>query len=358
MIRQFVKAGAARVLYRTGMDKVVGSLSGASHTPLVVGYHRVVEDFAFSAKTSIPSLLVSRSMLERHLDWIGHRYRFVDLDELGALLESGHPIQKPVAAVTFDDGYRDFYDHALPVLQKKGVPAALFVVTGLVGTTRAQIHDRLYFLLGLRARRAPLTVGMPLPNISGMTPYQAVRALLEAVPLTVLQQVIRALESEKPVPANAVNPSLSWEALDRIHRAGVVIGSHTKTHIVMTNETRECVMEEVTGSRQELEQRLGGTVRHFAYPSGIYDTNSVSAVAAAGYRFAYTTCTHRSSDHPLLTVPRTLLWEGSCLDFNRTFSESIMSCQVHRAFGFLAGCRQLHATVPERVSQVNGNVPL
>jgi peptidoglycan/xylan/chitin deacetylase (PgdA/CDA1 family) len=323
----------------------------------VVGYHRVVEDFAFSAKTSIPSLLVSRSMLERHLDWIGRRYRFVDLDELGALLESGRPIEERVAAITFDDGYRDFYDHALPVLQRKGVPSALFVVTGLVGTTRAQIHDRLYFLLSLRARRARLTIdGAPLPNIAGMTPYQAMRALLEGVPLTVLQQVIRALESEDSIPAQAVSPSLSWQALDRIHRAGVVIGSHTKTHVVMTNETRKRMIDEVTESRQELEKRLGGAVRHFAYPSGIYDTNCVSAVAEAGYRFGYTTCTHQSSKHPLLTIPRMLLWEDSCLDSNRTFSESIMSCQVHRAFGFLAGCRQRHTTALERARQVQGNV--
>ena len=318
MIRQLVKGGAARVLYRTGMDRVVGSLSGVSHTPLVVGYHRVVEDFEFSAKTSIPSLLVSRNMLETHLDWIGRRYRFVDLDELGVLLESGRPIEEPVAAITFDDGYQDFYDHGLPVLQNKGVPSALFVVTGLVGTAGAQIHDRLYFLLSLRARRAPLNIdGTPLPNIAGMTTYQATRALLEAVPMAGLQQVIRALESEESIPAQAVSPSVSWQTLDRIRRAGVAIGSHTKSHIVMTNETRECVIDEVKGSRRELEERLGGTIRHFAYPSGIFDSNSVGAVAAAGYRFGYTTCTHRSSEHPLLTIPRTLLWEDSCLDSNR-----------------------------------------
>src|ERR1035441_8639421 len=48
---------------------------------------RVVENFAASAATSIPSLLVSRQMLERHLDWLGRRFRFVSLDELGARLD-------------------------------------------------------------------------------------------------------------------------------------------------------------------------------------------------------------------------------------------------------------------------------
>jgi peptidoglycan/xylan/chitin deacetylase (PgdA/CDA1 family) len=325
------------------MDKVVGSISGARRTPLVVGYHRVVEDFDASARTSIPSMLVSRNMLEQHLDWIGQRYRFVGLDELGALLESGRALDEPIAAVTFDDGYQDFYDHALPVLHKKGIPAALFVVTGLVGTTRAQIHDKLYLLLSKRRVRAPLKIEIPMPDIAGMTPYPATRKLVEAASLAVLERVIRALEQEDSIPEHLFTHSLSWETLERIHRSGIVVGSHTKTHVVMTNETSACVLEETAGSRQELERRLGTVVRHFAYPSGIYDSASVEAVAAAGYRFGYTSCAHRSAEHPLLTVPRTILWENSCLDSHRSFSDSLMSCQVHRAFDLVAGCRQQHA---------------
>jgi peptidoglycan/xylan/chitin deacetylase (PgdA/CDA1 family) len=346
MIRSWIKTGAASVLSHTGLSRVMSSLSGASRAPLIVGYHRVVEDFASSAETAIPSLLVSLAMLERHLDWLGRRYRFVDLDELGVLLESGRAfdnIDRPVAAITFDDGYRDFHDLALPTLLKKGVPAALFVCTDLVGTARAQIHDKLYFLLGRRRSRAPLTAGIPLPDITGMKPYPAMRALLESVPWNGLQQVVRTLESEDLIPEHAYSPSVTWEGLNRIRRAGMVVGSHTRNHIVMTNESHERVIEEVVGSRRKLEQRLGAPVRHFAYPSGIYNAFSVDAVAAAGYRFAYTTCRHRSPEHPLLTVPRTLWWEGSGLDSNRALSESIMSCQVNGAFEPVARCRQNHA---------------
>src|SRR6185295_1718644 len=125
---------------------------------------------------------------------------------------------------------------------------------------------------------------MPLPSIAGMTPYQATRALVEAVSSAELQQVIRALESEDSIPEHTFDHSVTWEMLDRIRRAGIVIGSHTKTHILMTNETRECVIDEAAGSRQELERRLGTPVRHFAYPSGVYNSASVDAVAAAGYR--------------------------------------------------------------------------
>ena len=83
MLRLRVKTAGASLLHRTGADQLVGLLAGSRRAPLVLGYHRVVEDFEASSRTSVPAMLVSRRMLERHLDWIGRRFRFVSLDELG-----------------------------------------------------------------------------------------------------------------------------------------------------------------------------------------------------------------------------------------------------------------------------------
>jgi peptidoglycan/xylan/chitin deacetylase (PgdA/CDA1 family) len=351
MIRTWIKTGAADVLCRCGLDRVAGALMGARNAPVVIGYHRVVEDFASSAQTAIPSLLISLRMLERHLDWIGRRYQFVDLHELGARLEredSGDPI----AAITFDDGYRDFYTHALPLLQRKGIPAAVFVVTDHVGTKRIQVHDKLYLLLTRRRGRSlpRMYKGVNLPDLSSMNPYQVMRSLLETLPLEVVEQIVNILEAEDSIPDSVWEPSYSvtWEMLERMQKAGAIVGSHTKTHPLMANETAARMQEEAAGSRAEIEARLGTVVEHFAYPSGVFNAASVNAVAAAGYRFAYTTCTHRSAQHPLLTVPRGLLWENSCLDSNRTFSGAIMSCQVHRAFELVSGCKQPHTTDTRR----------
>ena len=359
MIRSWAKTGAAGVLSWTGMDKVVGLLAGSMDAPVVIGYHRVVENFAASAATSIPSMLVSRQMLERHLDWLGRRFRFVSLDELGARLDGSDGSHDAIAAITFDDSYRDFYDHAFPLLRQKGIPAAVFVVTGLVNTTGVQIHDKLYLLLMRRFADRNWKpgdlggvlqgLGISLPNVIANTPYQATRALLEALPQESIRTVMAALESETPIPENTFQPfySLTWEMLDRIQRAGMTIGSHTRTHVLMNNESGDRVVDEVTGSREEIERRLGATVRHFAYPSGQFNTASVNAVANAGYRFGYTVCQHRDAVHPQLTVPRTLLWENSSLDFRGAFSGPILSCQIHRAFDVLRGCRERHGVSQE-----------
>jgi len=357
MSRSWIKARAAGFLSRTGMDKVVGALSGYRRVPVVIGYHRVVEDFASSAKMSIPSMLVSMRMLELHLDWIGRHFQLVSLDELGARLDSGDSFEKPIAAITFDDGYRDFYTHALPLLQKKGIPAAVFVVTDLVGTTTVQAHDKLYLMLTRRfgdpnvkpreVSELLQRLGISLPNSAAIatTPFLATRMLLEALPQADVQRVLTLLESEVSISDGIFKPfySLTWEMLTRIHRAGMTVGSHTRTHVLMTNESKQKVMDEVVGSREELEKRLSGSVQHFVYPDGAFNPSSVNAVADAGYRFGYTSCNHRDPKHPTLTVPRTVLWENSCLDRRGLFSGPVLSCQLHHAFDLVSGCRQSHA---------------
>src|SRR5881296_482577 len=118
----------------SGASLLKRTLRRRSGAPWIAGYHRVVEDFRRSSENSIAATLISRGMLERHLEWIGRRFDFVSLDDIGSRLERGERFLKPVAAVTFDDGYRDAYEHAFPLLKTRGIPAAVFVPTGLVGT--------------------------------------------------------------------------------------------------------------------------------------------------------------------------------------------------------------------------------
>src|SRR3954470_16071152 len=73
--------------------------------PFIICYHRVVENFAHSAQTAIPSMLISTAMLERHLDWLGKHFTIESLDEIGRCLQLGRPLRRRIAAVTFDDGY-------------------------------------------------------------------------------------------------------------------------------------------------------------------------------------------------------------------------------------------------------------
>lgn len=359
MFHRLAKTGVSGLMHWTGADKFIGALNGSQHAPLIVGYHSVVEDFAVGAESYMPSMLISRQTLEQQLDWLGRRYRFISLDELDARFESGIPFEKPVAAVTFDDGYRDFYDLAFPLLKQKGIPAAVFVVTDLLGTSRLLIYDKLYLLLvhAVSARHVGsfdlfhilLSLGIRLPDIERMrqpawNPHAVMRVLYTVLPQAILHRIVDALEVDSEIEESVLRAHhvMSWAMLDEMHRAGVVIGSHTKTHALLPNEDWQNALEQTRGSKQDLERKLGITIRHFAYPNGSFNASSVRAVADAGYRFAYTTCSHRSPQGPLLTIPRKLLWERSCMNAFERFSPSIMSCLVHGVFDFAAPCAQDH----------------
>jgi peptidoglycan/xylan/chitin deacetylase (PgdA/CDA1 family) len=334
---------------------VIGALTGRRHRPIVFGYHRVVDDFSTHATYSIPPMLIGRAMFERHLEWIASRFDVVNLEELASPRARR---ARPRAAITFDDGYRDVYEQAFPLLARKGLPATVFVVTAFVGTNRVLMHDRLYLL----CRRAfdewssfprELTdlarwLDIPLPEralaAAAAGPLAMLRALITTLSTDDVRRLCEALEhGNGPAGASLEGlRSLTWDMVGRMSGAGIAIGSHTKTHPLLTNETRGRVLDETSGSLRQLEERIGRKVACFSYPDGRFDHAVVRAVAAAGYQVAVTNCTHRDPEHPWLTIPRLLLWERSSVDTRGRFSASVLSCQLSGAFDLFSGCRQRH----------------
>ncbi|MGH9749400.1 MAG: polysaccharide deacetylase family protein, partial [Candidatus Polarisedimenticolia bacterium] len=358
VLRGLLKTAIAGGLSWSGADRLWRRRNGDG--PWIVGYHRVVEDVAHCAPRTGPSMLISRSTLERHLDWIGRRFRLVSLDAIGRELENGGGAAKPAAAITFDDGYRDVYHHAVPLLLRRGVPAAVFVISGLVGTLRPPLHDRLFLLLSgvSRAGGSPREVlpdvlrrlrieppAAPRPWPAAPDPAVVTRRLLETFQAADLERIAADLEERVPVDRELREEHLplTWDMVGEMRRAGFTIGSHTRRHALLTGESPGAIAGEVAGSRRELEARLGIPVRHFAYPNGWFDRAAVRAVADAGYRYAYTTCRHRDPDHPRLTLPRTLLWERSATGPLGRFSPTLMGWQAPGACRPPSGCGPDHA---------------
>jgi peptidoglycan/xylan/chitin deacetylase (PgdA/CDA1 family) len=327
--------------------------------PFIADYHRVVEDFDRAAVHAIPAMLTSAKMLENHVDWIARRYQIAPLDDIGAHLESGRPFRKPTAAITFDDGYRDVYRNAFPLLKRKGIPAAVFVVTDLVGTSRVQIYDRLFALIsGLRKRHESLrdrlsqvvsAAGVSCPRLAAIGAHQDTPFCLTTILLTTLSQekvdrIVAALENEVRVSPDVFSDmsQLSWEMVDEMRRSGITIGSHTLTHTLLTQENRDRRTRELASSKGALEARLGCEIKHFAYPDGRFDGAIVAEVNAAGYRYAYSICRTRDSRYPLLTIPRKVLWEKACLNAFGLFSPALMECHAHWAFDPLRRCSHDH----------------
>jgi len=367
MLRAIVKNGIAVSIHCTGLDRLIGSRRGLSGAPLVICYHRVVDDFKTSAQHSIAPMLVSTRTFERQLDWIGKRYDFVSVDQLADINEGSTTRRRPVAAVTFDDGYADVYRYAFPVLKRKGIPSANFVVTDLIGTRLLQLHDELYLLLSLaltqwqpKQHRSMQEFNQSLQMDADTSTrlcnyardpatlndaFKLTRAFLEALSQGELDTIISTLRNRLNISDEVSDGFISqdWDMLREMSRNDVTIGSHTRSHTMLVNESKATVLAEITGSKKVLEQQLGIPVRHFAYPDGRFDQAAIEGVVAAGFRSAYTICMHQDPLHPLFTISRRVLWENSSMTGFGEFSSSIMSCLVNGIFEPAFKCQQTHS---------------
>jgi peptidoglycan/xylan/chitin deacetylase (PgdA/CDA1 family) len=304
------------------------SRTNPADLPFIAGYHRVVTDFEDASRRTIPSMLISARKFEKHLDWLGRRFNFVSLDDIGLHLGNERPFKRPSAAITFDDGYADVYHNAFPILKRKGIPAAVFVVTNLVGTPNLQIYDRLFACLSRDKAAA----------------FSKMTEMLTRLPQREIVGRLESLERDISLPSSYRHEfmPLSWEMIGEMQRSDITIGSHTASHVLLTSESLDEARRQLIESRQTLENRLRRNVEHFAYPDGRFNRAILETVQQAGYRFAYTICPQRDSRFPLLTIPRKILWENACTNLLGQFSPSVMRCQTDGIFDRRGACEHIH----------------
>lgn len=352
-IRRLIKSTLANTVHQFSLDKMIAHGTGKSNQPLIVCYHRVVEDFRDAATRAMPSLLISTKMFENQLDWLAKNFDMVTLEEAVHTQQSKIRRSRRQATISFDDGYADFYWNAVPILAKKGIPSSVFVVTDIVGTNRLQTHDELYLLLSQwyeKARNSnasdsslPLSVQSALALHSDA--FAAARYFLATFSSLELREIFKLLEARIQVSTRSIQElqSLTWPMLRTLHNQGITVGSHTCSHALLPNYDNQELISELQGSREKLDTELGTRTRFLAYPDGQFDERRARAAQLAGYEGALTICDHQSRERPQYTMPRQVLWENSCVDSDGAFSPAVMGCLVNGLFNRSSRCTMDHS---------------
>jgi peptidoglycan/xylan/chitin deacetylase (PgdA/CDA1 family) len=218
---------------------------------------------------------------------------------LASLLATGTPLLTPVAAVTFDDGYRDNYTSAFPVLRKYGIPATIFLATGFIGGDRAFWWDTVGTMVAT-ARPALWSTGEfgALSTETAIDRERTRTLVFERIkesPAEEREQLIAALGDAlgTGMPQGIGRDLiLSWDEVREMHEGGISMGAHTVNHPILSCVPPDLLRAEILGSKEAIERRLGGPVSSFSYPNGKaedYDTAAVAAVRDAGFAAAVTT---------------------------------------------------------------------
>jgi peptidoglycan/xylan/chitin deacetylase (PgdA/CDA1 family) len=266
---------------------------------LVLMYHSVGE-----GKDVAPDLRVSEKNFTRQLAYLSDHYAVMSLERSVELLQRGEPLPDNAVAISFDDGYRDNYEIAFPLLRQFGCNATFFVSTAPLIHRRPLWPNQLFLWLAeTRATRIELPAVAPhnAPQSLSLATHRkrkkAFRSIEEllfhvgnAERERLLGEIVARLGFAE---ISAERPAmLTWTQLREMAAAGMTIGSHTETHPVLATLSRSEALRELAASRAALERELGRRVTLFAYPfggPGHFTAETRKLVEEAGYNAACST---------------------------------------------------------------------
>jgi peptidoglycan/xylan/chitin deacetylase (PgdA/CDA1 family) len=333
--RRFAKHVLARGLLRSGGWDALLRTWARRNATVILTYHRVLEQWEPTLDYSQPGMVVTRATFERQLAFLERYFEVVSLDALIDDRSADRSGRQPRCVITFDDGWRDNYDVAFPILRRRGLPATIFLTTDLIGSGRAFWHTELISLLMhhelstfLRSdstlRAYPRRIRDGLRECAGagrISGAADVDTLIETIKSTCDEDVIQRLIDILIRAAGVRRPLvperrffLEWDHVREMAANGIEIGSHGCSHRIMTRLSFAEARRELVQSKADIESRIGRDVAHFAFPNEDTTETLVGLAARAGYR---TACVGAAGEHaggPKLRVLRRVgIHEGASL---------------------------------------------
>jgi peptidoglycan/xylan/chitin deacetylase (PgdA/CDA1 family) len=244
---------------------------------LALNYHRIGDHTASPWDHSLWS--ASAELFDLQLAVLAAEAEVIAPGDIGAALQDGKPGRRVL--ITFDDGYRDNFEIAYPLLRKHGLTATFFLATGFIDRPRVAWWDELAWMVrGSRAQALEAGEWLPRTMALDAAGADATIATLTAHYKTLpnerteafLDHVAVATGSGRCDPDEAAEMWITWEMARELRRGGMTIGGHTVTHPVLARIPAARQEEEIEGCAGRIEQELGEPMRWFAYPVGARDT--------------------------------------------------------------------------------------
>lgn len=259
----------------------------------ILMYHRFSPN-AHPSKTSAAEFAAHLAYLKKH-------NRVVSLAEAIDYLKDEKPMPAGATVITIDDGYRDVYDVAFPVLKKFDAPATLFAVTDFLDRKLWLWTDLTRYVLSETKHEqikiefdAGEKIEMKLTDAEqkSAAAYR-LNAVLKQLPNDTKESKIREIADELNVqipdlPTEEYD-SINWTQAREMDARLLRVESHTKTHPILTNIGESELDDELQISKQRLETMLDRHIEYFCYPNGSLNQAVSCAVEKNKYKSAVTT---------------------------------------------------------------------
>jgi peptidoglycan/xylan/chitin deacetylase (PgdA/CDA1 family) len=259
----------------------------------VLMYHGVVpDDCPIDAWT-----LVKESEFRKQLDVLAQYYEVVPISQIKERFRRSPHIHRPLAAITFDDGYRNNYLTALPILKEYGFASTIFICSWLLNNQDMTWYDKVIYAIqcsacdqiDVDAKRYDFShaeKSKRWDSIQTLLVYLKTKSEIDR--LEIVDHIFSKLD---PTLAHTKYLTLlSHEEVKALHESGLVtIGAHTANHEILTNIPLNHAAETIQINLDDLGSLTGQKVRFFSYPNGDYNPEIVKILRSTSITAAFTT---------------------------------------------------------------------
>lgn len=266
------------------------------------------------------------------METLHKRFHVITIDQFVERMERRVPFENSSCLVTFDDGWRDNYTHALPILKQYEIPAVVFLPVDFIGGTRLFWQEQLTHLilqaikeikrdLTRRDQLARLLAPLGLESVLDTSSHDpCLIMVMDAVrrnktfDSVVMKNTLEKLAEELNVSLERFQETdsfLSWEQVSSMAKQGITFGGHGAEHRILTNISLSEAEQEIRASKEILDSRLHLKLVVFSYPNGNWSPEVARLVEKSGFRAAFTTEPgHVRCDDERFSIRRLNIHEG------------------------------------------------
>lgn len=259
----------------------------------------------------------TREQFDDHVGSLCRVFNVVPLDDALDMLRDGR-VPPRAAAITFDDGYADNAEVALPILRQHGANATFFISTGYLDGGRMWNDSVIEAIRGARGSVLDLGyIGLGTHAIATLEQRRAaIAALIRELKYLPPEQRSGKVEGVCAASGAILRNDLMMrrDQVRALHAAGMRIGAHTVTHPILANVDPAVARHEIAAGREALQSIIGSPVTLFAYPNGKagedYLPTHVAMVRELGFKAAVsTTWGIADGDSDFFELPRIMPWD-------------------------------------------------
>lgn len=296
IINAIASAGLFRIMYIKKRSKVYFLHRVVAPTDQYYDYH-------------VPFNHIDTAEFVKRIRYLSQYNRFISLQEYINIYNSEQPATENTILLTFDDGYRCFYDTVFPILKQYKIPAVIFLTAECIEKKIIPFHDKLFFTL-IKGKHKRIQLDFNDFNYSAVlsskndicNAYSTISRFLKSVDYDnrteILNQIMNDL-SVSDIDIASSDQMLTWGHLKELVGSGLVsVGSHTMTHPILSKVNTERLCYEIIESKKLIENRLNCSVSTISYPNGrLIDINQqVIDLVKSNYTIGFSVIGSKNGD--------------------------------------------------------------